>query len=761
MARKSLIEKLFNLLTIKELTYKLFFMKRRGIFLLALLAGVIGYGAWCADEVNPDKEKLVLGTLLAVMDQVHFNPPDLDDDFSKKAFDKYLEDLDGTKWFFTQEEVDQLKQYETEIDDQAEAGTLEFFDLSIQLLDKAVARSERIYKEYIEYDFNFDKAEILELDGQKKPFPKDEIEQKEYWRKYLKYQIVSKLDEKLDAQEKSQEQKKKRSAKDGDILELETKKSEEDDQLKTKEELTAKSIEEIKELYDDVFERINDMRRSDRFEAYLNAFANLYDPHSVYFSPKGKQDFDIRMGGKLEGIGARLGEAGDYTKIASIVPGGPAWQGKELEVDDVIQMVTQEGEEGVDIRGMRIDDVVSQVRGKKGTIVILTVKKKDGSLKDIRIERDEIILDVAYARSVIMDVEDKVEKIGFIRLPAFYSSFDGGVGNSCAVDVAKEIEKLKKENVNGIILDLRFNGGGSLPDVIDMSGLFFKEGPVVQVKSRRRPAQVYEDEDAGVLYDGPLIVMVNSHSASASEILAAALQDYDRAVIVGSESTFGKGTVQGFFDLDRALPGNTDLKPLGQVKLTFQKFYRVDGGSNQLKGVIPDVILPDQFKYIKTGEKEETNPLKWSEIDPVAHSQSVYAMPNLEQIKANSKLRVAASDVFKLIDEDAKRLKENQDNSAYPIDLQGFSDAMDKRKEESKKYNDILDKDIAGLKIRNMEVDLAEMASDSAKIGRNEDWLQQMQKDVYIEECLMIMKDMLKAGTNYVGSEPKMKEMKN
>lgn len=725
-------KKLFNLLTIKELTYKLFFMKRRGIFLLALLAGVIGYGAWCADELNPDKEKLVLGTLLAVMDQVHFNPPSLDDDFSKKAFAQYLEDIDGTKWFFTQAEVDQLKKYETEIDDQAEAGTLEFFDLSIQLLDNAVARSERIYNEYIDYNFDFDKAEILELDGQKKPFPKDEAEQKEYWRKYLKYQIVSKIDEKLEEQEKADK-----------------------DDKKSMEELVKKSQEEIKELYDDIFERINDMRRSDRFEAYLNAFANLYDPHSVYFSPKGKQDFDIRMGGKLEGIGARLGEAGDYTKIASIVPGGPAWQGKELEVDDVIRMVTQKGEEGVDIRGMRIDDVVSMVRGKKGTVVILTVKKKDGSLKDIEIERDEIILEVAHARSVIMDVEDKVEKIGFIRLPAFYSSFDGGEGNSCAIDVAKEIVKLKQENVNGIILDLRYNGGGSLPDVIDMSGLFIKEGPIVQVKSRRRPAQVYEDEDDGVLYDGPLIVMVNSHSASASEILAAALQDYERAVIVGSQSTFGKGTVQGFFDLDRALPGNIDLKPLGQVKLTFQKFYRVNGGSNQLKGVIPDVILPDQFKYIKTGEKEETNPLKWTEIDPVAHAQSVYKMPNLEQIKANSQARVAASDIFKLIDEDAMRLKENQENSAYPIDLEGFSQAMDKRQAESKKYNDIMNQPIAALKIRNMEVDLKEMATDSAKIGRNEDWLKQMQKDVYIEESLMIMKDMLKAGTQYVGSEPK------
>ena len=717
------------MLTIKELTYKLFFMKKRGVFLLALLAGVIGYGAWCADEVNPDKEKLVLGTLLAVMDQVHFKPPNLNDDFSKKAFKQYLNDLDGTKWFFTQEEVDQLKAFELQIDDQAEAGDLAFFDLSVTLLDKAIARSERIYNEYIDYDFDFDLKEELELDGEKKPFPKDEAAQKEYWRKYLKYQIVSKLDEKLDAQED---------------------KADEDKQ--SKEDIIAESKKETKELYDRVFENINEMRRSDRFEAYLNAFANLYDPHSVYFSPKGKQDFDIRMGGKLEGIGARLTPSGDYVKIASIVPGGPSYQGKELEADDEIQMVTQEGEEGVGIKGMRIDDVVSMVRGKKGTVVILTVKKKDGTIKDIRIERDEIILDVAYARSAIMEVEGKENKVGYIKLPSFYSSFDGGKGNSCAIDVAKEIEKLKKENVDGIILDLRYNGGGSLPDVIDMSGLFIEDGPVVQVKSRRRKAQVYNDEDSNVQYDGPLIVMVNAHSASASEILAGALQDYKRAVIVGSKSTFGKGTVQGFFDLDRALPGNTDLKPLGQVKLTFQKFYRIDGGSNQLKGVIPDIVLPDQFSYLKTGEKEEVNPLEWSEIEPVAHGQNVYQMPDMEMLKHKSKLRVASSEVFTLIDEDAKRLKENQENSIYPIDLAGFSEVMDDRKAESKKYTDIMDEDIASLKISNMEIDLQEMSSDSAKIGRNTEWLKQMQKDVYIEECLMIINDMLKAGTTYVES---------
>jgi carboxyl-terminal processing protease len=677
--------------------------------------------------VNPDKEKLIFGTLLAMMDQIHFKPQDINDDFSKKAFEKYLDNIDGTKWFLTQEEVDQLKVYEYKMDDQAINGSLELFDLSIQILDKAVARSENIYNELINGDFDLDKAEEIELDSDKRPFPKNREEQKDYWRKYLKYQIVQKVDEKLDAQE--------------DIAK--------EDQ-KSKKDLIADAIKETKELYDGIFERIEDLRRSDRFEAYLNSFANLYDPHTVYFSPKGKQDFDIQMGGKLEGIGARLGEAGEYTKIASIVPGGPAWKGKELEVDDVIQKVTDEGEDGVDIRGMSIYDVVSLVRGKKGTVVILTVKKKDGDIKDIRIERDEIILDVSKARSVILESEDKSETVGLIRLPAFYSSFDGGKGNSCFLDVKKEIEKLKKEAVDGIMIDLRYNGGGSLTDVVDMSGLFIEEGPIVQVKARRGKAKVYNDEDASVLYDGPLIIMVNSHSASASEILAAALQDYKRAVIVGSESTFGKGTVQAFFDLDRALPGNNEHKPLGQVKVTFQKFYRVNGGSNQLKGVIPDIVLPDQFAYIKTGEKEEINPLSWSEIDPVTHQQNVYELPDLDMLREKSAARVQQSEVFNLIDKNAKRLKENRDDSVFPLSLKAYSAEMDEKEAESKKYDDLANKELAALSgIRNMEIDLQEMASDSAKIGRNEDWIKQLKKDVYVDECLSIMSDMIKAQKVY------------
>ncbi|MEL6989814.1 MAG: S41 family peptidase, partial [Bacteroidota bacterium] len=333
--------------------------------------------------------------------------------------------------------------------------------------------------------------------------------------------------------------------------------------------------------------------------------------------------FDMRMAGHFEGIGARLQTDGDYTKIVQIIPGGPAWKGKQLEVDDLILSVAQKGEDPVDITGMRIDKVVSQIRGKKGTVVVLKVKKVDGTKELIEITRDKVVTDDGKAVSLVLDQNDQVGKIGYIDLPSFYADFGDKDGRSSAEDVGKEIENLKAQNVNGIIIDLRNNGGGSFKDVVDMSGFFIEKGPIVQAKSRGREPYSLKDSDPTVQYDGPVIVMVNGYSASASEILAAALQDYKRAVIVGSTSTYGKGTVQRFFDLDRVIQGGDELKPLGDLKVTTQKFYRVDGGSTQLKGVVPDIILPDNFHYIKTGEKDLDYPLEWTKIDPVDYKQDV------------------------------------------------------------------------------------------------------------------------------------------
>lgn len=696
-------------------------MKSRNLFFMALLPALIFMSVVCSNVNVAEKETVIFDALLTIINQGHYHPKKLNDEFSKKAFDYYLDNLDGSKRFFLQSEIEQLKKYQDKIDDQAKARDLEFFNLSVELLDKGIARSQKIYEEVVAQPLEIIKAETLELDGEKRKFANNEAELKDYWRKTLKYEIVRTVQRRLKNQEEEEDESKR----------------------KTEAELIEKAQEETKETFDDWFDRMSELRRSDRLEMYLNTFPALFDPHSGYYSPKEKQDFDMRMGGRLEGIGARLQREDDYAKVVSIVPGGPAWKGKELEVDDFITKVRQgDSEEAVDITGMRLDDAVQMIRGKKGTTVVLTVKKKDGSIVDIAIVRDEVILDEAFARSVILDVNESAKNIGYIKLPKFYSTFDGG--NSCAADIKKELEKLTAQNVNGVILDLRYNGGGSLQDVVDMSGLFIEEGPIVQAKARQRPPYIYSDEDASVAYDGPLIVMVNTISASASEILAAALQDYRRAVIVGSNSTFGKGTVQRFFDLDRMLPGDSKFKPLGQVKLTMQKFYRIDGTTNQLKGVIPDIVLPDRFAYMDMGEKEYENALPATEIKALEYEQNVYQIPNVTKLRATSDTRVKANPTFNLIEENAARLKKNQDKTAYPISLEEFSAYMETREKEAKKYTDIMDKPLDNLIIHDLEADKDYIQADSSRIARHEDWLKSIRKDVYIEETMHIMRDMLK-----------------
>lgn len=696
-------------------------MKSRNTFFIALLPALIFISAVCSQVDMAEKETVIFDALLTIINQGHYHPKKMNDEFSEKAFHYYLDNIDGAKRFFIQSEIDQLKVYQDKIDDEANDRSLKFFNLSVDLLEKAIARSQKVYEEVVAQPIEIEQAETLEMDGEKRAFSADEAALKEYWRKSLKYQIVRDVQRKLDDQEKEEDKSKH----------------------KTKEEIIRKAQEETQETFDDYFKRMSELRRSDRLETYLNTFPALFDPHSGYYSPKEKQDFDMKMGGRLEGIGARLQREDDYAKVVSIVPGGPAWKGKELEVDDLITKVRQEGEEeAVDITGMRLDDAVQMIRGKKGTVVILTIKKKDGSIVDISIERDEVILDEAFARSVILDVNDSAQNIGYIKLPKFYSTFDGG--NSCATDIKKELEKLKAQKVNGIILDLRYNGGGSLQDVVDMSGLFIEKGPIVQAKAREREPYIYSDRDPSVTYNGPLIVMVNTISASASEILAAALQDYKRAVIVGSNSTFGKGTVQRFFDLDRMLPGNSEFKPLGQVKLTMQKFYRIDGTTNQLKGVIPDIILPDRFSYIEMGEKEYDNALAATEISPLKYGQNVYQVPNTGVLKEKSSSRVKANPTFNLIEKNAARLKKNQDKTEYSINLEDFDAYMDARNKEAKKYNDIMDKPLENLTIHDLEIDKAYIQADSSRIARHEDWLKSIQKDVYIEETMHIMQDMMK-----------------
>lgn len=695
------------------------------IWIIAALTGILTYlgFAFYKKPDNGDKEKLILQAVLELMTKYHFQEIALDDKFSRRLFDTYLDRLDGMKRFLTIGDLDLLDDYQDSLDDGLREIDLKFFDLSYDRINKAVEKTRKWYPEILSEPFDFSIKDSIETDGEKRSWAKNDEELKAFWHDYLKYETLTRLAEKIQTQEELKEQP------EGGI--------------KTVAELEAEARDDVKEVFDDWYDRLDKVRRSDRFEMYLNSVTNIFDPHSDYFNPKEKEDFDINMSGRLEGIGARLQMDGDYTKVVLIIPGGPAWKQKELEVDDKIFKVQQQNEtEPVDVTGWLVDEVVGLIRGPKGTKVTLTVRKTDGSVREIMIVRDEVILDEGFAKSAILELDGEVGNVGYITLPKFYADFENPDGRSCYEDVAMEVEKLMKSNVKGIILDLRNNSGGSLNDVVQMSGLFIEDGPIVQVKGRDKAPVILRDKDERVVYTGPLIVMVNTQSASASEILAAALQDYGRAVIVGSQSTFGKGTVQRFFDLDKAVTGYDDLKPLGDIKLTLQKFYRINGGSTQLKGVVPDINLPDNHQYITAGEKELNYPMEWTEINPVEYDQDIVKLTNIDGIKRKSENRIKASSQFEKVIANALRIKETRDETVVPLQLDEFR-ALDRdREQESEAFKKAF-VPIEKLKPHNLAFDLPAIEADSSKLGRNQAWMESLGKDIYIEETLHIMKDLM------------------
>ncbi len=729
---------------------------------VALVLGFLGFKNINHNSITPpddSKESLIITAMLNYVDQVHFDPKPIDDKMSKFVYKNYLEKIDAGKRYFTQEDIDLLKKYELQIDDETNARTFEFFNQSLQVLEKRMAQSETFYNEIINQPFNLYENKKIELDEEKKPYAKNDAELKQYWKEFLTYEVVTRLERKISDQKKKLEKPAVAAKDETKKAEATNDKSEEKPVIKTEKELEAEVIKDIKKTFGDWFTRLKKLRRSDRFESYVGSIANYFDPHTDYFSPKEKQDFDINMGGKLEGIGARLQQEDDYIKIATIITGGPAWKGKELEEGDFILTSTPEGKETVDLKGMRVDDAVQYIRGKKGTKVTLSIKKKDGTIKTITIVRDEVIIDESFAKSVIFDMPGVINNVGYIKLPKFYSSFEKEDGNSCFVDVAKEIEKLKSNNVNGIILDLRNNGGGSLNDVVDMSGLFIEEGPIVQVKSRQAKPYLHLDRDPKVQYDGPLIIMVNAMSASASEIIAAAMQDYGRAVIVGGNSTFGKGTVQRFFDLDKAVNGGEGMKPLGEIKMSMQKFFRVNGGSTQLKGVIPDIILPDNFKYIDAGEKEYENAMPYTEIPAQKFVQNVVKVENLAALKSKSLERIKADKRFEDVDKNAKRYKVKKDDTESNLSLTEYTKKVQELEAESKQFDGLFKDEIKGFNIKNLPQD-SKALEETSKKARNDDWIKEMKKDFYLTETMNVMKDLISGEKTFAYLKEKIRDKK-
>ncbi len=671
-----------------------------------------------------NREQLLMEVLLQSLKYNHYSPEDINDSFSKKVFDLYLKRLDNSKRFFLKDDIKLFEAYRNSLDEAALNGSFEFFDVVNKTFDERLTLVKTYYEEFLSQPFDFNSNESFETDGEKLEFVNSKEELKERWRKYLKLQILARVQERLENQEKAKE------------------KGDKDLEIKTTEALEKEEREKLLKNLNTWIKNIEKETRTERINTYINTFTNAHEPHSGYFPPLDKENFDIRMSGKLEGIGAQLREEDGFIKVVNVVPGSASARQGELEVNDKIIKVAQGSEEPVDVVDMRIDDVLPMIRGKKGTEVRLTVKKTSGEVKVIPIIRDVVILEDSYAKSAIIEHSKLGIKVGLVDLRSFYADFEDPRGRRCAKDVKAEVEKLVDEKVDGIVIDLRFNGGGSLQDVVDMTGIFLDKGPIVQVKGKNGSPFVYEDKDPSVTYKGPLVILVNSFSASASEIMAAALQDYGRAVIVGtSPSTFGKGTVQRFFSLDAIVPERfRDLGELGSVKITIQKFYRVNGGSNQLKGVIPDIILPGAYSYMTVGEKEEDYPMAWSEIGRADFKESGEAMKHMDKIKKKSAKRVAGNKTFQLIDENAKWLKSRQDESSLPLSFKAYDAEQKAIDKEAEKYKNI-NKDIDELLIKTLKADKTYIESDTLRANSMKTWHKSLKQDTYLEEASYIIFD--------------------
>ncbi len=678
---------------------------------------------------NDDKDKLLLDLITYVLNKGHYEPKVINDDFSVSVFEDFIDELDPTKRYFLESDIKEFEQQKFQIDDQIKNTDITFFNMVYNRLMKRIDEAKVIYKEVLEQPFDFNKDEEISIEYKEVPFAASRQELKERWRQQLKYATLNTYDSKLTSGHVHSPDE------DPDFHENDIA-AEEDEPMAPKEaEISAR--QSTRKTLDEYFDFIADVERKDWFVQYINTIVDEFDPHTFYFAPEEKEKFDTSMSGKFEGIGARLQKKNEGAMIMDIISGGPVWRDARIEVGDIIVKVAQKGEEPIDIVGMRLDDAIKMIKGPASTVVELTVRKIDGSIDVVSLTRDVVELEESFAKSANIIKEDK--KYGLINLPKFYVDFEDYGERNCATDVAKEVERLKQEGAEGLILDLRDNGGGSLKTVVEMAGLFIKDGPIVQVQSAGKSKEVYEDKDERIQWDGPLVILVNELSASASEILAAAMQDYKRAIVIGSKQTFGKGTVQNVLDLGNIVRSN-EHGDLGAIKLTTQKFYRINGGSTQLEGVKSDVVVPDKYSYIEIGERDQANPLKWDKISP-ADYDLWDGYIDYEQTLANSKARMANNPQIKLIEENARWLKSQQDEHVISLSYQDYITEKAKVKEKSDYFKKLFDYD-SKLTFESLKYERELFTQDTVLREKRDRWHKDLAKDVYVEEAVNVLQDL-------------------
>ena len=692
-----------------------------------------------SSETPELRHRKLLSTIGHLLESEHYNPRKIDDQFSSEVFDAYLKALDPEKNIFLKSDIEALTVYRKTIDDEIHGAKIEFEPAVNKIFDIRYNESKLIVDSVVKSPFNFNIDDSIKIETDSIVYPANQKERFDRWYKIIKYKTLERyvaLIEDRDAHkklaEKTNETNDAPKAGDSSKVKAEDKFIYKSDAVLEAEarNLIAKSHRKRFDQQDKTF------NEEKKFDLFLNAITGLMDPHTDYFAPVEKRSFTEQMSGVIYGIGAQLGADDNGVKIAAITPGGPAWKSGQLVVNDVITKIAQGAEEPVDIAGYEVTDAVKLIRGDLGTEVRLTVKKPDGSIKIVILKREKVVLDEGYARSAIINKGS--EKIGYILLPDFYADFDREEGARCSKDIANEVKKLKAENVSGIIIDVRYNGGGSLYEVVQMVGLFIDKGPVVQIRDKEGRSQILADETPGTLYDGPLVVMVNEFSASASEIFAGAIQDYKRGLIVGSTSTYGKGTVQRNVAFGKPLDSLGIQTEYGAVKLTFQKFYRVTGSSTQRKGVESDVVLPDEYEFLKYREKDNPSALSWDVIQK-AKFQPYETGYSLDKIAAAAKQKIELdTNTIKF----KKNLKWVSAQMEHPVYLK-----MDKYLQYKKQVQAVIQQNENILKLKDT-MQVAALKADHDKFYNNPDktkqdryqaWLKLVAKDNQINESTKLL----------------------
>ena len=689
---------------------------RFSIIITILSLSIFGFTLKKNKLSDPDKEKVLLEIVKYVVEKGHYNSIDLDDNFSVKIFDDFISKLDPQKRFFTVNDIRQLNRYKYKIDDQIKNYQLEFFEETYKTYNQRVSDAKLFVDKVFETDFDFSEDEFIDLNNDSIPFSFGKNQLFERWRKQIKYSVLDIVTQRYSS----------------DSLDF--------------NEIKTNAISTVKKNTNDFFEYANELDRDDWFSVFVNSFVSQFDPHTFYFKPDDKEKFDVSISGKFDGIGARLSRADGNVKIVDVIIGGPVWRDKLLDVGDVILAVGQGDDELVSIYGMKLDDSIKLIKGPAGTVVTLRVKKIDGQIQDVKIKRDEVELEETFAKSTVISKNDN--NYGYISLPKFYADFDNYKNRNSANDVKNEIIKLKNNGIQGLILDLRNNGGGSLQTVVEMTGLFIEKGPIVQVKSIGNRKKVLYDRDPQVYWDGPLVLLINEMSASASEIISAALQDYNRAIIIGSEKSFGKGTVQNIIDLNRFI-SNTNYD-MGALKVTTDVFYRINGESVQLEGVQSDIIIPDSYMYIFNGERDEKNPIKWDKIGPATYTKWNKYSDKFNYVKDQINKKLDQNKLINNIYDRAEWIRNQQNQKNVPLNIIEYKKYQKNQKQKASQFDNIS-------KYQN-ELSFKLLKAEKPFINANRElfeartkWHESLSKDIFIDQAvnaLNLIDNSIK--TNYI-----------